>query len=296
MQNLPLVTVICISYNHEAYVIEALNSVMNQTYSNIELVIADDFSTDNSRTVIENWVKNNPQICFLPNEKNIGNTKTFNEALKKSKGTFILDLAADDILEKNCIETLLSPFTKNGAIGISYANTLLVSESNEPIATTYASKEYPNNKNIPESGDIYKQIIGQKFELNSVASLVKREVFEKLNAYDESLYYEDLDLWIRASRTYHFAYTDKVVVRKRVLENSLGNHFYKPFNKKAKKLNHSTYQIINKAVHLNKTLAEDKSLLKRVHYEMDKCLKTCNLFLFLKYIKIELALRFSHKS
>lgn len=64
MQDNPLVSVICLSYNHEKYVVAALESVMNQTYSNIELIIADDCSRDNSKRVIESWLKKIPTLGF----------------------------------------------------------------------------------------------------------------------------------------------------------------------------------------------------------------------------------------
>ena len=68
MQNTPLVSVICLCYNHEKFVVESLNSVLNQSYSNIELLIADDCSTDNSVLVIEDWLKNHPNIIFKAKE------------------------------------------------------------------------------------------------------------------------------------------------------------------------------------------------------------------------------------
>ena len=71
MHNKPLVTVICLCYNHAAFIVEALDSVLNQTHSNVELIIADDFSTDNSVDVIENWLKNHPNISFFANKVNL---------------------------------------------------------------------------------------------------------------------------------------------------------------------------------------------------------------------------------
>ena len=68
MHNKPLVTVICLCYNHADFVIEALESVLNQTYSNVELLVADDFSTDTSVKVIKNWLKEHPKIPFLVGE------------------------------------------------------------------------------------------------------------------------------------------------------------------------------------------------------------------------------------
>ena len=124
MHNKPLVTVICLCYNHADYVIEALESVQNQTYSNVELFIADDFSTDNSVKVIENWLKEHPEIPFLVNKENLGNTKTFNKCLKFAKGEYIIDLAADDVLKIDYIANQLEGFKKTAYenVGIIYGN------------------------------------------------------------------------------------------------------------------------------------------------------------------------------
>jgi glycosyltransferase involved in cell wall biosynthesis len=78
MHNSPLVTVIYLCYSHADFAIEAFESDLNQSYSNVELFIADDFSTDNSVEVIEKWLTNHPEIPFFANKENIGNTKTFN--------------------------------------------------------------------------------------------------------------------------------------------------------------------------------------------------------------------------
>lgn len=292
MQNLPLVSIICLSYNHESYLVEALDSVINQTYPNIELIIVDDFSTDNSVKVIENWLKNHPRIVFIQNKENIGNTKAFNCAKELSNGNYLLDLAADDFLEKDAIENLIKPFFNNEKIGLVYGNSKWISENNQFIKYTYNTTSYNLANTIPKSGNIYEEIIGQKIELNSVASLVKRSVFETLNAYDENLMYEDLDLWIRASRIYPFEYVDKIITNKRILESSLSNNFLKPFNSKARKLNRSTFLIILKAVKLNNKKSENRSLMQRVHHEMEKSLKNYDVVLFCKYAVIELKLRF----
>ena len=110
MQENPLVTVICSCYNHENFVIESLNSVINQDYKNIELIIIDDFSSDNSKKTIKNWLLNYPEITFIANENNLGITKSFNNALKSAKGKYIIDLAADDILIPNCVDLQLKKF------------------------------------------------------------------------------------------------------------------------------------------------------------------------------------------
>ncbi|MBF4516290.1 glycosyltransferase family 2 protein [Flavobacterium sp. ANB] len=293
MQKSPLVSIICLCYNHEKFVIEALNSVINQSYKNIELIIADDFSNDASEKVIENWIENYPNIIFIANESNLGNTKTFNTALQFAKGDYIIDLAADDILLPDCVEKQINTFLKSEQkkLGIVYGNAEIISENNTHIRYYYKADTDKKALIKPASGDIYLAMLNQSSMICSVSSMVKKDVLEQLNGYDENLAYEDLDLWIRTSRNYNFEFIDAVLVQKRELENSLGNQFYKKFNSRTRKINHSSYLVIKKAIALNKTKNENKALLKRLHYEMTKAYKTFDLLLLLKYIPLEIKLR-----
>jgi len=287
MQNFPLVSVICLSYNHEAYVVEALNSVINQTYPNVELLIADDCSTDNSVEVIQNWLENHPEVDFLTNEKNLGNTKTFNQLAKKAKGEFIIDLATDDILLPNCIEKQVKTFqnSKFKNLAIVYGNLTEIDENGNFIENYYTEEDYP------ESGDIYKMVVGRTTKICSVSSMVKKSVLEKLGYYDENLAYEDLDLWIRTSRDFDFEYIPEVLAKKRILSDSLSSHFLIENNLRAKKLNASTLQILNNAFQLNRTKEEHKALLGRIRFEMYKFIKARNFNLLFQLFLLEIKVR-----
>ena len=287
MQNFPLVSVICLSYNHEAYVVEALNSVINQTYPNVELLIADDCSTDNSVEVIQNWLENHPEVDFLTNEKNFGNTKTFNQLAKKAKGEFIIDLAADDILLPNCVENQIKTFqnSKFKNLAIVYGNLIEVDENGSFLGNYYTEEDHP------ESGDIYKMVVGRTTKICSVSSMVKKSVMEKLGYYDENLAYEDLDLWIRTSRDFDFEYIPEVLAKKRILSDSLSSHFLMENNLRAKKLNASTLKILVKAFHLNRTKEEHKALLGRIRFEMYKFIKARNFNLLFKLFLLEIKVR-----
>ena len=290
----PLVTIICLCYNHEQFVVESLNSVLNQSYKNIELIIADDCSTDSSEKTIKNWLENYPDIQFISNETNLGNTKTFNKALKIAKGNYVIDLAADDILMPNCVEKQIDTFLNSDQkkLAIIYGNAEIISENNQHLRYYYEVNHEKKVLKKPATGDIYSSILSQSSMICSVASMVKREVLDELKGYDENLAYEDLDLWIRTARNYNFEFIDSVLIQKRELEDSLGSQFYKKFSSRTRKINHSTYLIIKKAIALNKTKAENKAVLKRVHQEMVKAQKTYDIGLFIKYIPLELKLRF----
>jgi len=290
----PLVSIICLCYNHEQFVVESLNSVLNQSYKNIELIIADDCSTDSSEKTIKNWLENYPEIPFISNKTNLGNTKTFNKALKIAKGNYVIDLAADDILMPNCVEKQIDTFLNSNQkkLAIVYGNAEIISENNQHLRYYYEVNHEKKVLKKPATGDIYSSILSQSSMICSVASMVKREVLDELKGYDENLAYEDLDLWIRTARNYNFEFIDSVLIQKRELEDSLGSQFYKKFSSRTRKINHSTYLIIKKAIALNKTKAENKAVLKRVHQEMVKAQKTYDIGLFIKYIPLELKLRF----
>lgn len=288
MQNFPLVSVICLSYNHEAYVVEALDSVINQTYPNIELLIADDCSTDNSVSVIQDWLQNHPNVYFSANEKNLGNTKTFNQLAKKTKGEFIIDLAADDVLLPNCIEQQVTTFqnSKYESLGIVYGNLIEIDENGNFIRNYYTEEDHP------ESGNIYKMVIGRTTKICSVSSMVKKSVFEKLGYYDENLAYEDLDLWVRASRVYEFEYIDAFLVKKRELSTSLSAFFTQQNNKKTKRLHESSLVILKKAYDLNQNKNEYKALLGRIQFEFYKFLKSRNYLLLFQLLFLGLKTKY----
>ena len=102
----PLVSVICISYNHAPYIKEALNSLFAQTYANIEIILMDDASTDDSQTILKQQ-KEGHDIKLILHTTNQGYTKTFNQGLKESAGAYIIDFSLDDVMEP---ELLKHPF------------------------------------------------------------------------------------------------------------------------------------------------------------------------------------------
>lgn len=294
MQNSPLVSIICLCYNHANFVEQALDSVLSQSYTNIELLIADDCSTDNSKEVINKWLEKHPNIIFIANTTNRGNTKTFNSLLKMAKGEYIIDLAADDVLLPDCVIKQLTLFktTTFENLAVVYGNAQIISEKGEDLGYYYPINQKKEIENPPPKGNIYLSVLGQHHKICSVSSMVKRSVLDSVGGYDENLAYEDLDLWIRVSKNYNFDFTPETLIQKRELATSLGSQFFVKNNLRTKQLNKSTYIIIQKALKQNTKKEENKALLKRIHFEMMKVLKAGDYSLFVRYIFIELKTRF----
>ena len=297
MQEKPLVSVICLCYKHEKFVIEDLNSVINQTYKNFELIIVDDCSTDNSVSIIEKWLIDKPKIKFIANKKNFGNTKSFNLAFKLSKGEFIIDFAADDILYPNFINFLSYKFEtstfKN--LAIVYGNLELIDENKKHIAYYFPVNENLKRLNPEPIGDIYIGLLNLDNNVCSVSSMFKRSIYEEFNGYDESLAYEDYDFWIKVSRKYNFDFIDEIIMQKRELLTSLSAHRYKRFNKKTRNFNLTTYRIVLNILKLNQNKAENIAVLKRIHHEMNIVFRTLNTKLYLKYLILLLKMKFTTK-
>ena len=286
MQDTALVTVLCSCYNHQEFVTESIQSVLNQTYKNIQIIVIDDKSNDNSIAVIEKFLLNYPEILLIKNKTNLGLTKSVTNAMNYVKGLYFIDLAADDLLLPNCIATQVETFQNSSfdRLAMVYGNAELIKESGEHSSYYFEVNGALKTKNKIPSGDIYKHIINMNTTICSVSALYNKSIFDELNGYDTNLSYEDFDYWIRASRNYNIEFIDEVLMQKRILPNSLQTTLYTKKNKNSD----STYLILKKAFQLNKTKKEHQTLSKRVNFEILNSYRTSNYLLMLKNMHLRL--------
>lgn len=125
----PLVSVVMPVYNQEEFVIESIKSVLSQDYDNIELLICDDSSTDNTASLIAEFVKNAPlqgkKIEFYVNDNNKGVTENVNELIRKSSGVYVSFFSGDDVMHKNKISTQVDYMEKNKCCTICYHDVVV---------------------------------------------------------------------------------------------------------------------------------------------------------------------------
>jgi glycosyltransferase involved in cell wall biosynthesis len=269
---IPLVSVICISHNHEPFIHEAIKSVLHQSYENIEIIAVDDGSNDNSQRIIKDLDQKYSQIQSILLDTNIGNCKAFNIGLSRAKGDFVIDLAADDVLLPERIKEGLVEFNRKGhEYGVNFSDAAYINSSGHLIGYHY--KRDKNNrliKKVPE-GNIYKDLLARYF-ICTPTMMTRKSIYDQLGGYDENLYYEDFDFWIRSGKITKYCYTDKVLVNKRILKNSLSSRQYI----KNSKILQSTYKVCLKAEQLNETDEDRKALTQRVFFEFRKALFSGN--------------------
>lgn len=115
---LPEISVVMPVYNAEKYLNEAIDSVLNQTYSSFELIILNDNSSDTSKAIIESYLAKDSRIFFIDKETNVGPANLRNEGFELARGTFIALLDADDIAKPTRFEKQIAVLNNNPEIGV----------------------------------------------------------------------------------------------------------------------------------------------------------------------------------
>ncbi len=267
-----VVSIICICHNHKAYLREAVQSALNQTYRATELILVDDNSTDGSKEIIRSIVSENPEIKYKLLENHSGICKAFNEGWKLAKGEYVIDLSADDVLLPGRVEEGIKAFQHaDESCGINFTNAAYIDSSGGFIKNHYATGRDGKSTMPVADGYLYPLLLARYF-ICTPTMMTKREVIEYLGGYDEALEYEDFDFWIRTAKKFNYCYTDKVLVNKRVLKNSFSGKQYTP----GSGILVSTLWVCRKAEKINENESDRKALMIRVKYEFRKSLFSGN--------------------
>lgn len=274
----PLVTVMCICYNQARFVAEAIQSVFNQTYGRIQLIVMDDGSSDASTMVISECLKNRSEVLFVRHPINVGYTKTLNEAISLAAGEWIIDLAADDVLLPQRVEEGIRLMTqREEKYGVHFSDAEIISETGQLIRMH--SDRFPHHT-IPQ-GDIYLALIDRYFIL-SPTLMFRKEVIQKIGGYDESLTYEDFDFLMRASREFLFCYSPIPLVRKRRVSGSMSEKQFK----RGSAQHWSTLEVCEKIAQMNRTKDEHLALKARLRYEIRLSLQVLDFSLAFAFTRL----------
>jgi glycosyltransferase involved in cell wall biosynthesis len=202
---LPLVTIIIITYNSSKYVLETLESCKNQTYKQIELIISDDYSTDNTVFLCNEWGENNNDrfVSFkiIESKMNTGIPGNCNRGLKNSNGKWIKFIAGDDILNIDCVKEFVSfSFVSKGQF--YFSNFDLIDEKSieyQDINNSYIISPTFYNKE-PEKQ--YKDLIFEKYLIPAPTSFINKKALIDLKGFDEEITFcEDYPLWLKATKS-----------------------------------------------------------------------------------------------
>lgn len=192
----PLVTVFIPTCNRSALLKRAINSVLEQTYTNIEIIVSDDCSDDDTKNVMDYYVKNYSNIRYSRNSIRLGACKTRNKAINISKGYFITGLDDDDAFEKNRIKVLVDTYREDFSFVCS--NISVVDKLKTYSLYKLRAARYLNLDNLLWFNEVGNQVLTTRQKLLAV------------DGFNEELSSaQDYDLWIRLIATFGQAYQVK---------------------------------------------------------------------------------------
>jgi len=189
-----LISVIVPLYNYERYIRYCIRSILNQTYTNFELIIVDDCSKDNSYKIAKKNEEKDNRIKVIRLNKNYGYSKAKNEGIILSKGKYIVTLDADDMMTKKSLQIRIEAAIKNN-VSFVYADAIMVKND---ITLKNCYKLNPERiRKKRTSNAIYNASHGL-YNIHAQSIMIHRDVFKKYGLFDENLRSRsDREMWWR---------------------------------------------------------------------------------------------------
>jgi glycosyltransferase involved in cell wall biosynthesis len=218
----PETTAVVISHNHAAYIIECLESVKNQTVTPSRVVLVDDGSSDDSFALGAGYVERHfPDHVLIPHAKPVGVCRSLNEALAQSRGEYLQEIAADDYWLPDKTERQLQIFAAaDERTAVVFGDAILIGPDGVPSGKTFLQHFVP--KGLPPDEALFRALLRRNF-LPAMSAMIRRDVLLEVGGWDESLFYEDWDMWLRLSERWPFVHDDEPVAAYRYLPTSMSN-------------------------------------------------------------------------
>lgn len=210
------------AYNASAFIEQALDSVMCQTYRNIEVCVVDDGSLDHTLPIITSLAKNDERIKVIE-QPNKGVAAARNLGIQKSIGEFIAPIDADDLWDSTKIEKQVDLILSGGPkIDLVYTWWISIDESGTPIY---------NSPKWQMAGDVFQTLIAINFIGNVSVPMFRRECIQQVGGYNtewkdlDGQGCEDWDLSLRIAQKYQFAVVPEYLVKYRSVRGSMAGNF-----------------------------------------------------------------------
>jgi glycosyltransferase involved in cell wall biosynthesis len=204
----PKVSVILPTYNEEAYIVRALESIRRQTYSDIEVIIIDDGSADETVSLITEF--DDPRIKLIQRASDTGITSALNRGIREAKGEYVARQDADDWSDPERLQRQVKFLNTNPDIAMVGTGAYLVDNNGDRIA----------KRHVLETPDVSDLMVHNEFIHGSV--MFRRDVVINVGGYDERfMTAEDYDLWLRLADKYSVANIDEPLYHFRQHDESI---------------------------------------------------------------------------
>ena len=207
-----LVSILMGSYNHEKYIGEAIESVLNQTFRDFEFIIIDDCSTDNSPKIIESYKAKDPRIRAYFNNQNLGISRVLNKGLEAARGEFISFLDSDDAWIPEKLEKQISLIKKHKN-KIIWSEAEVIDRAGTATGQTFTEMHCASNRR--KTGNLFKELIDDNF-IACQSLLFKKHIMKGI-LFDPNLkYLNDHRFLIDLANEREFYFIPEKLVKYRV--------------------------------------------------------------------------------
>jgi glycosyltransferase involved in cell wall biosynthesis len=183
-----MLSVVMAVFNDQHYLEESIQSILDQTFKDFDFIIIDDYSTDNSLSIIKYFAQKDSRISIIENKRNLGLAASLNKGIKRSTGKYIARMDADDISLSTRLQKQLNFMENNPNVDIVGTGITYIDEQGGFLKEIYMSQYH---KNIERE-------ICKKSPFAHPTVMIKRSFFDVVGFYDESLRKkQDYDLWVR---------------------------------------------------------------------------------------------------
>ena len=274
METAGCVTVVCIAYNHGQWIEETLDSVRLQDYPELQLIVVDNGSTDDTADKIREWVA---QSAGSLDVQTIYHTESqpycplFNQVIASVDSQFLIDLSGDDVLCPQHLSVSVAALRANPEAAFSFSDATILEHSGT-VNGYYKRDSSGMVTNNPDLENLYVTLIGRSC-ICSPTVVFDTAILKKEGGYDESLFYEDFDILIRLARNHRAAFSDHIGVLKRKHAYSMSAAQYLPYQSK---MLPSTVRVCAKIRQMNKSPEENQALGIRVLFELKHALWSAN--------------------
>lgn len=203
----PLVSVVMPAYNAEQFAARSIQSVLNQTFKNFELIIVDDASSDKTPQIIKAIQRKDPRIRIITNKTNLLIAKSLNIGIKSARAKFIARMDIDDIAHPDRLALQYKLLKKNPKIAIVGANMTIIDGEDKEIL----KREYPT------SSRELKRLMFRYSPFGHPAIMMRKSAYEEFGGYQEDIFpCDDIDLWFKIGTKYEFASIAKPLLKYRL--------------------------------------------------------------------------------
>lgn len=226
-KNYPLVSIVVISYNSSSFILETLESTKSQKYKNIELIISDDGSKDDTVNLCQNWLKENEnffnKVKFLTVLLNSGIPSNVNRGIKAAKGEWIKLIAGDDILLDNCIHDNVSYVMKNRNINFLFSKPIYINSYSETIIS-HDSKKFKENDSFYNlnARKQYLHLLTENHPINPPTIFFNKKVVDTVGGFDENFKNEDFPFYLKITKLgYKLFFLNQDTIKYRIHSSSI---------------------------------------------------------------------------